>query len=158
MFRWIKNPSHQNQRNPHTNYLLWKLGWAKNVQKSWYTKTTLRHTWWDLKGSQKVIRWLSWPILPRAEQPNARGGPDASGSPMGVTFWPENENLCGNPTFWAILILWKKFWSHMIFLTLFSKNCPFLDKFDKNLFLLQWPTHMNKRSHKFNTKLIFGHL
>ena len=33
-----------------------------------YTKTTLRHTWWDLKGSQKVIRWLSWPILPRAKQ------------------------------------------------------------------------------------------
>ena len=93
----------------------WSLGSAKNVQKSWYTKTTLRHTWWDLKGSQKVIRWLSRPILHHPKQPNARGGPDASGSPMGVTFWPENENLCGNPTFWAILILWKKKFGHLWF-------------------------------------------
>ena len=30
---------------------------------------------------------------------NARGGPDASGSPLGVTFWPEIENLCGNHIF-----------------------------------------------------------
>ena len=49
------------------------IGWAKNVQKSWYTKTTLKHTWWDLKGSQKVIRWLSWPILPRAKQAECQG-------------------------------------------------------------------------------------
>ena len=39
------------------------------------------------------------PSYPVQNRPNARGGPDASGSPMGVTFWPENENLCGNPTF-----------------------------------------------------------
>ena len=71
---WAATPakSHRNvQKVPiAANYA---LGWAKNVQKSWYTKSTLRHTWWDLKGSQKVIRWLSRPILPHAKQAKCQG-------------------------------------------------------------------------------------
>ena len=54
---------------------------------------------WDINHSAPFLEWLVIGI-------RGRSGP--SGTPLGVTFGPENENLCGINIFWATFIFGTK--------------------------------------------------
>ena len=105
-----------------------QLGWAKIWQKCQNQKPsyfTLCYdpkccAWYGQIGSSLKSDWAEAIPTPRWASP--------SGSPLGVTFWAEIENLCENHIFWANFIF-RSFWLLMIFGTLFSKKCPFWANF-----------------------------